>query len=69
MLLTKEAIMSKKESLPVDKRSKKDRRRKFTFSRFIYKGIDRDLERREINDLKPRSEKDGLWIGGKYWRF
>ena len=50
--------MSKKESLPVDKRPKKDRRRKFTFSRFIYKGIDRNLERREINGQRPRSEKD-----------
>ncbi|MBW2562806.1 MAG: hypothetical protein JRE29_02010 [Deltaproteobacteria bacterium] len=50
--------MSKKESLPVDKRSKKDRRRKITFSRFIYKGIDPNLERREINDERSRSEKD-----------
>lgn len=50
--------MSKKESLPVDKRSKKDRRRKFSFSRFIYKGIDRNLERRKTNDQKSRSEKD-----------
>jgi hypothetical protein len=50
--------MSKKESLPVDKRSKKDRRRKFSFSRFIYKGIDRSLERRKTNDQKSRSEKD-----------
>ncbi len=50
--------MSKKESLPVDKRSKKDRRRKFTFSRFIYKGIDPNLERREINGQRPWSEKD-----------
>jgi len=58
MLLTKEAIMSKKESLPVEKRSKKDRRRKFTFSRFIYKGIDPNLERREINGQRPWSEKD-----------
>ncbi|MBW2607369.1 MAG: hypothetical protein JRD05_06985 [Deltaproteobacteria bacterium] len=50
--------MSKKESLPVDKRSKKDRRRKFTFSRFIYKGIDRNLERREIDNRRSRSEED-----------
>jgi hypothetical protein len=41
-----------KESSPVDKRSKKDRRRKFTFSRFIYKGIDRNLERRKANDRR-----------------
>jgi len=56
--LTEEAIMSKKESSPVDKRSKKDRRRKFTFSRFIYKGIDRNLERREIDNRRSRSERD-----------
>jgi hypothetical protein len=49
--------MSKKDSLPVDKHSKKDRRKKFTFSRFIYKGIDRNLERRKTNDENSRSEK------------
>lgn len=49
--------MSKKESLPVDRRSKKDRRKKFTLSRFIYKGIDRNLERRKIKDRRSRPEK------------
>ena len=47
--------MIKKESLPVDRRLKKDRRRKITFSRFIYKGIDKNLERRVINDRRSRS--------------
>ena len=47
--------MSKKESSPVDRRSKKDRRKIFTLSRFIYKGIDRNLERREIKDRRSRS--------------
>jgi len=56
MLLTEEAIMSKKEFLPVDRRSKKDRRRKITLSRFIYKGIDPNLERREINNRRSRLE-------------
>jgi hypothetical protein len=50
--------MSKKESPPVDRRSKKDRRKKFTLSRFIYKGIDKNLERRKINDRRSRPEKD-----------
>ena len=47
--------MSKEESSPVDRRSKKDRRKKFTLSRFIYKGIDKNLERRKINDRRSRS--------------
>ena len=47
--------MSKKESLPIDRRSKKDRRKIFTLSRFIYKGIDPNLERREIKDRRSRS--------------
>ena len=47
--------MSKKESLPVARRSKKDRRKIFTLNRFIYKGIDPNLERRKINDRRSRS--------------
>ncbi|MEA3437060.1 MAG: hypothetical protein U9R43_11385 [Thermodesulfobacteriota bacterium] len=48
--------MSKKESSPVDRRSNKDRRKFFTLSRFIYKGIDRNLERREIKNRRSRLE-------------
>ncbi len=47
--------MSKEESSPVDRRSKKDRRKIFTLSSFIYKGIDKNLERRKINDRRSRS--------------
>jgi len=50
--------MFKKESLPVDRRSKKDRRKKITLSRFIYKGIDKNLERREIKDRRSRSQEE-----------
>jgi hypothetical protein len=51
--------MSKKEDLPVDRRVRKDRRRKFTFSAFIYKGIDKSLERRKADDRRVRSERYG----------
>jgi len=47
--------MSKEESSSVDRRSKKDRRKIFTLSRFIYKGIDKNLERRKINDRRGLS--------------
>lgn len=50
--------MFKKESLSVDRRSKKDRRKKITLSRFIYKGIDKNLERREIKDRRSRSQEE-----------
>ncbi|MDY6791491.1 MAG: hypothetical protein SWH54_09505 [Thermodesulfobacteriota bacterium] len=47
--------MSKELSCPVERRSQKDRRKKFTLSRFIYKGIDKNLERRKISDRRSRS--------------
>lgn len=47
--------MSKEISFPVERRCKKDRRKKFTLSRFIYKGIDKNLERRKVNDRRSRS--------------
>jgi len=56
--LSKEAMMSKEEeNPPFDRRSGKDRRRKFNFSRFIYKGIDRSLERRGFKKRRSKSKK------------
>ncbi len=50
--------MSKEEeNQPVDRRSGKERRRKFNFSRFIYKGIDRSLERRGFKKRRSKSKK------------